>query len=191
MVITREFSDQRLPQYHDIFISQIFAVAIEAMDGHWVDNTPTELVELYFGGGPAAPIPGWRRFAIEIPRRHAWPRVEIEGECSIYISLERRIAMDLHSAIADAYESTFAIFWTPHYYPTMSSDQTARFKWDDRYSLALLSRYVYWIHDSLDDDINAIGVRSTNVVAKLCVTKRKLSLVRSRTEDKRINQRTS
>jgi hypothetical protein len=67
----------------------------------------------------------------------------------IYISLEGCIAMDLHSAIADANECTFAIFWTPHYYPTMSSDQTARLSTVDPDRIyVVVERIVYSIHIS-------------------------------------------
>jgi hypothetical protein len=76
--------------------------------------------------------------------------------------------------ITDPNENTFAIFGTPDCDPTMSGGKTARLKWNHRYTLTLSRRYVYCVHDPLDHNIDAIGISSTDVVAKLCVARAKL-----------------
>lgn len=77
--------------------------------------------------------------------------------------------MNLQLSLADLDEGTFSIFRAPHCDPPITSRQASRFEGDKGYTLALLRGDVNHIDNSLDDDIDAIGIGGADVVAKLGV----------------------
>ena len=53
----------------------------------------------------------------------------------------------------------------------MPRGQTAWLEWNQSYARPRLRRDVYGVDDPLDDDIDAIGIRGTDIVTKLDVAK--------------------
>lgn len=136
------------------------------MDGHRIDDSASEFVKLEFWQQP----PGWT--AVRSPRRRqpGW-RLEVERERAVHIGgkMRRWLTMYLQTSLTDPNESTFPILRAPHCDPPITSRQASRLERDDSYALPLLRGDVDRIHDSLDDDIDAIGICGADVVAELGV----------------------
>lgn len=78
--------------------------------------------------------------------------------------------MDLQPALTDLNEGAFSILGTPHRDPPKASRQASRLERNDSYVLRALRGDVDGPHDSLDNDIDAIGIGGADVVAELGVT---------------------
>lgn len=92
--------------------------------------------------------------------------------------------MNLHALVTDFDECAFAILWTSHPDPAIRSSQTSGLEWNGSYALPLLGRYVDRVNDSLNNNIDPIGVGSADVVAKLRVAKRKSVLRRAQLRER-------
>jgi hypothetical protein len=92
--------------------------------------------------------------------------------------------MNLHALITDFNECAFTILWTSHPDPAICSSESSGLEWNGSYALPLLGRYVDCVNNSLNNDINPIGVGSADVVAKLRMAKRKSVLRRAQLRER-------
>lgn len=77
--------------------------------------------------------------------------------------------MDLEAGITDLNKGAFPILGAPHRDPPKASRQASRFERNDGYVLRALRGDVDSPYDSLDNDIDAIGIGGADVVAELGV----------------------
>lgn len=81
-----------------------------------------------------------------------------------------RLAVDLYAVVTDLNESAFSILGAPHRDPPKASRQASRLERNDSYILGALGGNVDGPDDSLNNDIDAIGIGGADVVTKLGVT---------------------
>ena len=77
--------------------------------------------------------------------------------------------MNLQFSLIDSDVSAFTVVWPTHRDPPVPSRQASRLERNDGYVLPLLRRNVDRNDNSLDDDIYAIRIGRTDVVAELGV----------------------
>lgn len=71
--------------------------------------------------------------------------------------------------INDADKGAFAIVRAPHGYPPATSSQAFRLERDDCQRLPLFGGDMDRIYDTVDDDIDPVGIGGADVVAELLV----------------------
>lgn len=71
-------------------------------------------------------------------------------------------------------QCAFPVVRPPDSYPTVARSETSWLKGDIGDTLPLLRRYVDGIDDSVDGNVDPVGVGGADVVAKLLVTRRGL-----------------
>lgn len=79
--------------------------------------------------------------------------------------------MNMSTSIRQSNEGAFPIVRAPDPYPTIASGKAFRLKRDIANSLTLSRRYMDRVDDSVDDDVDPIGVGGTDVVAELLVAR--------------------
>lgn len=82
------------------------------------------------------------------------------------------IVLNTHSLISDSNESAFSIIRTSHTNPSVASSETFWLERYDGYTLSLAGLNVNRIYNFVNDDVNPVGVGSTDIVAKLLMATR-------------------